>query len=362
MARRALFRPGPARSARRRARESLRSGPSSSTRRPSAIRSSASRPRPRAMAWSSSAGSMIAEGLHRRRWEPSAIMKRATGGTRPSRGWPGSGPGSGRRWPRPRRAAALPAQLGVDDPVRLAGAVVPGRDQPVQLACAATARRSWRRGRRPTGRGRAAAPRAGLCGPARSACRAGQQLAHLVRARAARGCRGSPLLLGARHLPGAELAAVVEHPVERRAATPSASKRQLQLVEAARRRWRSREQPLLGGEDVVLVGAPGPPSTWSRSDLHLGGEPEQRRHRRQEHRGGLAAPPGPDEPADGLGEEQRRGVRWSRTRPTASRGMSTPSETIRTATIQRSSEPLNAAIFVDARLRRRTARPRAARR
>ena len=41
-------------------------------------------------------------------------------------------------------------------------------------------------------------------------------------------------------------------------------------------------------------------------DLHLGGQAEQRQHRRQEHRGGLAAPPGPDEPADCLGEEQRR--------------------------------------------------------
>ena len=41
-------------------------------------------------------------------------------------------------------------------------------------------------------------------------------------------------------------------------------------------------------------------------DLHLGGQAEQRQHRRQEDRGGLAAPPGPDEPADCLGEEQRR--------------------------------------------------------
>ena len=41
--------------------------------------------------------------------------------------------------------------------------------------------------------------------------------------------------------------------------------------------------------------------------LELGGEPEQDRHRGQEHRGRLAPPAGPDEPADGLREVQRGG-------------------------------------------------------
>ena len=41
-------------------------------------------------------------------------------------------------------------------------------------------------------------------------------------------------------------------------------------------------------------------------DLHLGGVAEQARHRRQEHRRGLAARAGPHEAADGLGEEERR--------------------------------------------------------
>ena len=42
--------------------------------------------------------------------------------------------------------------------------------------------------------------------------------------------------------------------------------------------------------------------------LELGGVAEQDRHRRQEHRRGLAALPGPDEPPHGLREEQRGAV------------------------------------------------------
>ena len=50
-----------------------------------------------------------------------------------------------------------------------------------------------------------------------------------------------------------------------------------------------------GGKHVVPFG------------LEFGGEPEQDRHRGQEHRGGLAPPAGPDEPAHGLGEVQGGG-------------------------------------------------------
>ena len=39
--------------------------------------------------------------------------------------------------------------------------------------------------------------------------------------------------------------------------------------------------------------------------LQLAGQQQQRRHRRQEDARGLPGPPGPDEPADGLSEEQR---------------------------------------------------------
>ena len=74
---------------------------------------------------------------------------------------------------------------------------------------------------------------------------------------------------------------------------------------------------------------------------------EQHRDRRHEDGGRLAALPRPYETADGLGEEERRRD-GGRVHPDREPGTSTPSETIRTATIQREPSSLNSSILFEA--------------
>src|SRR5699024_8080409 len=69
----------------------------------------------------------------------------------------------------------------------------------------------------------------------------------------------------------------------------------------------------------------------------------QDRHRGQEHTGGLASGARAHETPYGLCEDHGVPVEVAYT-PTASRGTSTPSETMRTATIHRSSEAENSSI------------------
>ena len=101
----------------------------------------------------------------------------------------------------------------------------------------------------------------------------------------------------------AELAAVVQHAVEAGLRADRLEGAEL-VVAGALGGVGLREQLVLGGEDVALVVDLALEHVVAL-DLHLGGEAEQVGHRRQEDRRGLAAPPGPDEPADGLREEQR---------------------------------------------------------
>ncbi|GDY65261.1 hypothetical protein SAV14893_046540 [Streptomyces avermitilis] len=82
-------------------------------------------------------------------------------------------------------------------------------------------------------------------------------------------------------------------------------------------------------------------------DLHLVGEGEEVGDGGEEDGGGLAAAPGPYETADGLREEEGVEMVVAYT-PTASRGTSTPSDTMRTATIQRSSLWLNSSMRLEA--------------
>ena len=133
-----------------------------------------------------------------------------------------------------------------------------------------------------------------------------QQLAHLAGVEQAGDAEEVHLLLRAHvHLAlVAELAAVVEHPVEA-GLRPERLERQPVLLGGRRLpRLRLGEQVALGGEDVGLVGDRAAEHVVAL-DLHLGGVLQQRRHRRQEHRRGLAARPGTHEAADRLGEEQR---------------------------------------------------------
>jgi len=101
---------------------------------------------------------------------------------------------------------------------------------------------------------------------------------------------------------GAELAAVVEDPVEVNGRVERLEGGPVLDIAGVALALRLREFVLLGrlrtgagSKHVVPFG------------LKLGGEPEQDRHRGQEHRGGLAPPARPDEPAHGLGEVQGGG-------------------------------------------------------
>ncbi len=103
----------------------------------------------------------------------------------------------------------------------------------------------------------------------------------------------------------------------------------------------------LGVRVLVLARLLRPVERVVALDLHLVGEAEEAGDRGQEHGRGLAAPAGAHEAADGLGEEERgrdrRGVH-----PDREAGTSTPSDTMRTATIQRSSLSLNSSMRFEA--------------
>ena len=97
----------------------------------------------------------------------------------------------------------------------------------------------------------------------------------------------------------AELAAVVQHAVEVRRRPQCRERRLAELVGGVALPLRLGELALLG---VVVVAAAEHVVAFG---LQLRGVAEQDGDRGQEHRRGLAAPPGPDEPADRLREEQR---------------------------------------------------------
>ncbi len=126
------------------------------------------------------------------------------------------------------------------------------------------------------------------------------------RARAARGCRGSPSPPRSRRAPRPRGRTRRRRRAPGRSAPRSPAPRSepssSSLAPSAA--LACGEQLVLGGEDVALVVDLALEHVVAL-DLHLGGEAEQVRHRRQEHRRGLAAAPGPDEAADGLREEQR---------------------------------------------------------
>src|SRR5439155_2668686 len=100
---------------------------------------------------------------------------------------------------------------------------------------------------------------------------------------------------------GAELAAVVQHPVEVRGRVEGGEGG---LVERGVRGV-ALAQRLGQREFVLLAGRTGGAEHMVPFGLEFGGIRQQDRDRRQEHGRGLAALPGPDEPADRLGEEQR---------------------------------------------------------
>ena len=230
------------------------------------------------------------------------------------------------------------------DAVGLAGAVVPGGDQTVELA---TQHRqllvggqlldvgSVGRGRPPPGAARAAGG---------AAARAPG------RARAGRGCRGSPSPRPTRRAPrprgrtsSRRTARGRRSRSEPSASNGSPSSSAEACSPACARASSSPSAAKRSSSSVIRR-----PRTWSRSQLHLGGEAEQRRaptagrSRRSPRAGG----PGRSGRRPG-----RRTAAWRsswRRRPTASRGTSTPSETIRTATIHRLSPSVKAAIFREA--------------
>ena len=112
------------------------------------------------------------------------------------------------------------------------------------------------------------------------------------------------LLDAADHGAGAELPAVEQDPVELGGGVHGLEGAQ-QVVRGLLRLVGLGQETLLGGEERILVGAPGPAQDVVAGDLDLTRQPQQGRDGGQEHRGGLAAGARADEAPDGLGEEQR---------------------------------------------------------
>ena len=111
------------------------------------------------------------------------------------------------------------------------------------------------------------------------------------RARAGRECRGSPSPPPSRRAPPPRdrTAAVEEDPVEAGLGAEGLE-RELELGGGRLTGVGLVQQVLLRGEDVALVAHLALEDVVAL-DLHLGGEAEQRGHRRQEDRGGLATGP-----------------------------------------------------------------------
>ena len=248
---------------------------------------------------------------------------------------------------RRRRPAALLAQRRVGDAVRLAGAVVPGGDQPVELAAQ---HRELLVGARPRRPSRARAAAVAFCFLARSLCRCWSS----SRIWSGSSRPGMPRKSISSSEPTCTSPAWPNSPPSKstrskRASEPSASKDMSSSSEARLAGVRLGEQVVLGGEDVALVVDLAAEHVVAL-DLHLGGEAEQ-----------VAAPtagtPTPSRRGCGPARSGRRPGRrtaasrssWRRRRPRAA-GTSTPSDTIRTATIHRLSLSVNSVIFFDARL------------
>jgi hypothetical protein len=215
-----------------------------------------------------------------------------------------------RRRRRDRRSAADPPQLVVDPAVRLACAVVGDRHERVELAAKLPQLPMRRRPRHPTRRG-------ALC--QLFFLPAPQQVSHLFRVEQAGDTEVVGLLLAPRRRRRAERGSVEDHLVQ---------------FGIGAQRFEAVVQFTgfgLASLDVLLVFLRLP--VWLAQHMvalrfHLAGQQQQVRHRRQEDARRLTGPAGPDEPADRLGEEQRR-RRAGRVHPD---GTSTPSDTIRTAT------------------------------
>ena len=205
-----------------------------------------------------------------------------------------------------RRPAAEPAQLGVDLAVRQAGAVVVRRDQRVELAAQhdPPLRRAprRRRGRLPrravTGAPRPASPLGGR--PARPGAWLSSAATWSAVSRPGRprysSSSGVPACAG---MPNDAPSKITW---SSSAVADSASNRFSSSPLAFSARW-ARSSSVVVEASFVL----GSPRTWLRwASISLASS-EQVRHAGQEHRGGLARPAGPHEPADRLGEEQRGG-------------------------------------------------------
>ena len=200
------------------------------------------------------------------------------------------------------RPAPLPAQLGVHRAVRLAAASRPGSDQRVELLAqlGQAAVVDDRRSGLPT-----ACPAPGdLVGLPLP-----QQRRDLVGVEEPGQPEEVELLLGADVGPGAELAAVEEHPVEGRLRIES-----LERADDAVRPDGDRPVgvPVRLGEQAVLqvqlaLVLERTVQGVVTLELEGCGEREELRDARQEDRGRLPASPDPDEATDSLGEEQRRG-------------------------------------------------------
>ena len=105
----------------------------------------------------------------------------------------------------------------------------------------------------------------------------------------------------------AELLGVEEHVVEVRLGLQRLERELVDVGGATRCGWprRAARPPRPTCESSALSDF-GRSSAWSRSSSSRAACSRISGHAGQEHRRGLAAAPGPDEPADGLGEEQRR--------------------------------------------------------
>ena len=234
------------------------------------------------------------------------------------------------------RAAAGPAQLGVHGGVRLRRCAAPRRRPGCAAPCAARSARGARRSRHGLG-GVPAPPRASAASASCCGLPLPQQRRSPGRARAGRGCRGSPAPRRCRPRPRCRTPACRTAPGRRSPAPPA--------PRTPRRRGRRRPSPRGWPPRAGRPRASTPSSSSLRRpvegvvalDLQLGGEARAAPAR-------WAGRSTPSPRAAGPGRTGRRPGRrtagWTsrwRRRPTASRGTSTPSETIRTATIQRCS-------------------------
>ena len=238
------------------------------------------------------------------------------------------------------------------DPVRLTGPVVPRGDQPVELAPQDRQLLVRRDLGDRVGLGTGGLLLDGALGLPRV-----QQLAP-GRVRAARGCRGSPAPPRCPGAPACRTRRRRTAPGRRRASDSSASKDScscspvsssslaLRLAPSPSR-IRRRGRPRAASSACRGRGRARPPSRWRSR----GGRGSSAGRRRRSRRAARERTKRPTACAKNSGVEMV--VAYT---PTASRGTSTPSDTMRTATIQRSSLSLNVVDLSSTRRCRRRGR------